>query len=466
MVRITQEEVLEKSCKEIIETVLACLEHATKGTIYLVGHLPDLRAVRLTSGIRIQGSDEIRWGLPENSDYNFPGKTWLQYRDEPGRPLEAMAWCVGQQKSWTADNPAEDIRSVRKQLVGELEDYNHMEPVLVKKSEIYGHNAQLQYPLTWDGKPIWQDTEYVVVAIIKIHFLPNTIRRGDKSTKFIKRLARVLGSDILSLYLRETFCEVRRSFESKKLESCNELAHQLRNPIMKLGFISSAINAEIALLRQQWEHYIAQSLPELMTKEKIIDRLHDILTSRINLINGDNDINMIVHTLIRKQKDFQQLGLHPDNSREWILRQIEPFWETLLSRTHIWSDCANEIRSLLDQLKEAIWFGLDENIKAQLNHIPEEVKEMWSRLAYSEFTPENHGVLDQILSFLESAPVDIVHGQHVRRVLSYLKRVTEVIQELEERTNAIMDTLKNLELEPVVPNSKENNPNDKCISML
>ena len=27
-----------------------------------------------------------------------------------------MGWCVEKQQSWTADNPAEDVRSVRKQL--------------------------------------------------------------------------------------------------------------------------------------------------------------------------------------------------------------------------------------------------------------------------------------------------------------------------------------------------------------
>ncbi|SFM81732.1 hypothetical protein [Thermodesulforhabdus norvegica] len=462
--RITQEEVLEKSCKEIIETILACLDHAIKGTIYLIGPLPELRAIRITSGVRDTEGDEIRWGLPEHSDYNFPGKTWLQYRDEPGRPLEAMAWCVERQRSWTADNPAEDTRSVRKQLVGELEDYHHMEPVLVRKADIYGSSDMLEYPLTWDGKPIWQDTEYAVVAVIKIHFLPNTIRRGDKSTKLVKRLARVLGSDILSLHLREAFCEVRRSFERKRLESCNELAHQLRNPIMKLGFIASAINAEIALLRQQWEHYISQQLPELMTKDKIMERLHQILVSRLDQLDGHMDLKVTAHTLLRKQKDFQQLGLHPSNGREWILRQIEPLWEAIFEATPLWSDRAEEVRKLLQSLKEAIWYGLDESIISRLNHIPEEVKETWSRLAYSEFSPENTEILEEILTFLEYAPIEITHGQHIRRVLSYLKSVTEVVQELEERANAIIDSLRNMDLEPIISSfSTEAAGEESCI---
>ena len=124
-------ELLEKTCKNTIEVILSCLECATMGTIYMIGPMPGLKAERVTSGISDAG--QISWGLPEDSDYNSPGKEWEQYRDTPGHLLEAMGWCVEQQKSWTADTPLEDIRSVRKQLTGEVEDCHHMEPVLVRK---------------------------------------------------------------------------------------------------------------------------------------------------------------------------------------------------------------------------------------------------------------------------------------------------------------------------------------------
>jgi hypothetical protein len=106
-------DVLEETCKNMIEAILFCLEWATKGTVYTIGPMPGLQTVRITSGIRDDG--QIKWGLPQDSDYNSPGKEWEQYRDTPGHLLEAMGWCVEQQKSWTADNPQEDIRSIRKQ---------------------------------------------------------------------------------------------------------------------------------------------------------------------------------------------------------------------------------------------------------------------------------------------------------------------------------------------------------------
>ena len=440
--RITREEILEKSCKEIIETILTCLDSAIKGTIYLIGPVPELRAVRVTSGLKVDGSDTIKWGLPEKSDYNYPGKTWLQYRDEPGRPLEAMAWCVERQRSWTADNPAEDTRSVRKQLLGQPENCHHMEPVLIKKSEIYGDRTDLDYPKTWDGTPIWQNTDYVVVAVIKIHFLPNSIKRGDKSTRLIKKLSRLLGSELLTMYLKEIYCEAQRDLERKRLESCNELAHQLRNPIMKLAFISSAINAEISFLREQWEKYISQSLPDLPTKDKIIERLNQVLSAKLDLIDGDMQIRQLVNHLLAKQNDIKTLYLHPKKNSEKISNQLLPLWNSLLSSGLFEDQEQSEVINLLRLLEEAVWYGLNDKIKARINHIPDEVKNKWCELAYCEFTPDNQQILEDILDFLETSPVAIPHSHHIKKVLTYLKHVTEIIKELEERVNAIVDNLK------------------------
>jgi hypothetical protein len=128
--------VLEKACREIIDTIVFCLPNALKGTIYRIGKTPDLIVERITSGIIGEQRKEISWGLPAESEYNPPGKPWVAYRDEPDRPLEAMSWCVQKQKSWTAEDPRNDTRSVRLQVEGVLEDFHHMEPVLVRKSDL------------------------------------------------------------------------------------------------------------------------------------------------------------------------------------------------------------------------------------------------------------------------------------------------------------------------------------------
>ena len=155
--------VLKKACMEMIETILFCLPHAFKGTIYSIGRSPKLIAERITSGIIDDDRKEISWGLPAKSEYNPPGKPWIAYRDEPGRPLETMSWCVQKQKSWTAEDPANDIRNIRSQAQPGLEDFFHMEPVLVRKSDL---NLDLyspdEYPRDYEGKMIWGESEYIV----------------------------------------------------------------------------------------------------------------------------------------------------------------------------------------------------------------------------------------------------------------------------------------------------------------
>jgi hypothetical protein len=113
-----EKDVLENACKEVIETILLCLPNSFKGTIYRVGKPPDLIVERITSGVIDRTMNRISWGLPERSEYNPPGRAWLNYKDTLDRPLEAMAWCVETQRSWTSEDPRADVRSVRLQVEG------------------------------------------------------------------------------------------------------------------------------------------------------------------------------------------------------------------------------------------------------------------------------------------------------------------------------------------------------------
>ena len=56
------DELLESTCKNMIKTILSCLDQATKGTIYRIGPMPKLQAVRITSGIRKEGRRQHRLG--------------------------------------------------------------------------------------------------------------------------------------------------------------------------------------------------------------------------------------------------------------------------------------------------------------------------------------------------------------------------------------------------------------------
>jgi len=437
-------DLLEKTCKEMIETILLTLDHATQGTIYRVGPMPDLQTVRVTSGLRVRANDDIQWGLTQASDYDWPGKSWEQYRDEPDRLLEAMSWCVEKQKSWTSDNPYDDQRSVRKQLSGEIEDFHHMEPVLVRKSDLYGDASDsMPYPLDRKGNPLWQDSEYVVVGVIKIHFQPHTIKKGDRSTKIIKRLSRTLGTELLSLNIRETVAEAQRQLVRQRLQTCNVLAHELRNTFIKLGFVFSAINAEISFLREQWEAEVDKALPAQEKRSAVFMRLNELVRHGLSKLNGNESMVCLSKELLREQNELAQLSLMPQSSEKWLHDKIHPKWHRLLAETEIWNGRAEEVRVLLDRAEKAIWFGADKNLAAKLDHIPEDLRHRWRRLAYDDFTTNKFIDLNEILQLLEHPDLHIPHKQQTRKVLTSLKVLVETIPELEEKANRIIGSLRN-----------------------
>ena len=86
----------------------------------------------------------------------------------------------------------------------------------------------------------------MVAAVIKIHFKPGTLKRGDRSTRIMRDLAQSLGSELLTLWFREKLYQASKDFARQRLQSCEILAHELRNTLVKLGFVFSAINAQIA----------------------------------------------------------------------------------------------------------------------------------------------------------------------------------------------------------------------------
>lgn len=441
---IIDNDILERTCKDMIETILFCLNDATKGTIYRIGPMPRLQAVRVTSGIRVEGSDELQWGLPEVSDYNFPGKSWEHYRDRPGHVKEAMAWCVERGKSWTADDPYHDHRSVRKQLSDEVEDSHHMEPVLVKKPYLYGDQLQgLEYPLDYKGEPIWKDCEYVVVAVIKIHFKANRITRGDRSTKIIKKLSQTLGTELLSLHVRETLSEAQKELARQRLQSCNVLAHELRNTLIKLGFIFSAINAEISYLREQWEAELERAYPTIESKKSILARLNEMVRSGLPFINGCTRTARTGNALLVEQEELAGLSLMPQTSEKWLENKIRPKWMKLFTESDAWEENRGEVQSLLERLQKAIWLGMDSELALKLTNLPDDLKAVWPRLAYVDFSADKLPILDEILKFLEHPALNIPHKQQTRKILTSLRALAEMIPEVEERANRIILSLRN-----------------------
>ena len=437
-------EVLEDVCKKMIRMILFCLPDAFRGTIYSLGPIPDLQTIRIASGRRNGETDEIIWGAANPSDYDYPGKGWEEYRDRPGGILEAMAWCVEKQKSWTAEDPEKNIRCVRKQLEGKAgEDYHHMEPVLVKKADLWDDMPPTGvFKEDSAGKTLWADSPYATVAVIKIHFLPGTIKQGDRSARVIKELSHSLGTQMLSLHAREVALEKEERLAEERLETCDVLAHEFRNLVPRIGFAYRAINNEISYLREEWENLVCEHLPEQASKRAILQQLEVILTD-LEKEHGGSSAGNDIARVSRYQQQLMESCLLPQQNENWLRQKIRPLWESILSKTDFRSEKKSQIEELLGRLKQSFQVGLDENLRDKVEGVPAELKEKWVDLAYRELNGRNNGLLKNYIEFLDNVNLDLPRKRHCVKNLVYLKSLVELVPLIEETLDHRLDALKN-----------------------
>jgi hypothetical protein len=425
--------VLEYACKEMIETILFCVPSAFKGTIYRVGKPPALITERITSGVIDSTKKNISWGLPEKSDYNPPGRPWIDYRDEPGRPLEAMAWCVEKQISWTSAEPRNDPRSVRLQVEGVEEDYHHMEPVLVRKSDLHlDMHSSLEYPRDYQERILWQGSDYVVVAVIKIHFEPHTIRVGSRETKVIKKLSRSLGTELLSHHLHHDTVRAMQQLAKDRLNACNILADSLRNTITKSALIFSLVKMEMWNLREQWEALLLKERHERNAKREAIKELEDLLLHMAG--NGQE----IKKDLAAVQRRFLELPLSPQKAEKWVALQIQERWRDLLDRSPQDERTTRRIWQTLEKLKLSLYYGKNPEVVAGYAGIPRELKEEWVDAIYSNVDGFNDGAIERLIRVLADPALPIPSRERSRRMLTQLKVLAENMDQLERNTNFLL----------------------------
>jgi len=433
-----EKSVLKKACMEMIETILFSLPNAFKGTIYQIGKPPDLIAERITSGIIDDGKGKISWGLPAKSGYNSPGKPWLEFRDQPGRPLEAMSWCVEKQKSWTSEDPEKDARNLRFQVEGITKDFHHMEPVLVLKSDLkLDMDSSLDYPNDYKGNSIWKDSDYIVVAVIKIHFHPFTIKIGSHETKIIKKLSRSLGTELLSHQLRQDSMKSMEQLATDRLNACNILADSLRNAITKSGLIFSLVKQEIGYLRDQWEQALIEDRKENNMKVEAIRDLNEMLTS---LGDGYEDLK---EDLVDAQNKFLELSLPPEKGENWVGMQIEERWKDLLYECPQDDHKRRIVWETIDKLKKSLHFGQDPDIIANYNKIPEELKKEWVNLMYRNNDKFDDSALDRLIKVLANSALTIPSREKSKKTLTQLKALAQTMSQLEQNTNFLLDRVLN-----------------------
>jgi hypothetical protein len=316
-----------------------------------------------------------------------------------------------------------------------------MEPVLVHKADLGDtHHAASMYGRSGQGNPINQN-EYATVALIQIHFKQGNKREGDRSSRVIKLLSQSLSGELLSLHDREKVFEKEMRLEKERKEICDILAHDFRNIMAGLGFAYRAVNNEISYLRESWERLVHQLLPELPSKHKILEELNRLL-QRIAAADDSLRDCYEITKLNQYQNQMLECCLLPEQNDFYLQQKIRPLWNAVLSGVKAEPETVSQIEVLLQKLKESFYLILEEEVIDKINHLSENIKKKWIKLAYSQMNNMEAISFEQYIELLNNENVGIPRQSYSKRNLIYLKQLINLIPQVEIKLNNSLAILK------------------------
>jgi len=252
----------------------------------------------------------------------------------------------------------------------------------------------------------------------------------------------VRAAAIRDLTERKRAEEAIREVSRQRLESCNLIAHELRNTLTKFGFFFSAINSAMGILREQWELEMQGALPDLEDKKTIVMRLSELIFLGQPHLKGQEDLIQLSQELLAEHEVLAGLYLLPEQGANRLNSKISPKWKRLRAESRVWEKDKKEVAHLLKALEKAIWNVVDEDLAKKVAHLPEDLRSKWPKLAYTRFSANNLFLLEDVLQLLEHPALKILHKQQLKKLLVSLKALADIIAIIEERTNRMLVSLK------------------------
>lgn len=234
----------------------------------------------------------------------------------------------------------------------------------------------------------------------------------------------------------------RRELSRQRLQACNVVAHELRNSLIKIGFVFPAINSVMSFLREQWELELRKVLSDQEDKNAILMRLGELLLMGQHNLGGQKELTRVSEELLAEQMVVFNAFFLPQHGKAWLDNKIRPKWHRLLAECQAWEVYKEEVPLLLTHLEDAIRLAGDEELAKRMVHLPEDLRVQWPKLAYTEFSTANLGLLGDVLRLLEHPELDIKHKQQLSKLLTSLKALADITSLIEDRMNRMLLSLK------------------------
>jgi hypothetical protein len=425
---------LEGACQKISELLLLCLPQANSVTPFLVGSVPHLRITCLGTAAKNREKNKIQWhrSTPIHSDLS--GKTWKDIRDYSSDDLRALYSCIRKQTGLTTVTSAAPLdKGVLRSCAKGLKAHFILEPVLMEKADLWPSMPPSSvYPKDRDGKPLWLESDHVMVALIEIILSSEATSPDPNCWQITEELARALAMQLLHLHSHQSLGKKIEVVAEERDEIRQILITQIRKIMSKLGMIYRVIDNEVASLRQSWEDLIHQYHPEQPYKSKIVEQLNLLLQ------NLDTDLDTHSAGETRKQIEWYQNKLAefcflPEENEVWFQQKIVPLWTSAASRLNSAPHVKKQIKKLLDGLEQSFYVGLDETLFDKIDHIPNSVKSRWIRLIYNEKDWTKIDLLNEYIHLLEELHISLPNKRKTLENLICLKNLALTIEDLEEK---------------------------------
>lgn len=234
----------------------------------------------------------------------------------------------------------------------------------------------------------------------------------------------------------------RRELSRQRLQACNAVAHELRNSLIKIGFVFPAINSVMSFLREQWESELRKVLPDQEDKNALLMRLGELLLMGQPFLGAQNELARVSEELLAEQMVVFNAFFLPQHGKAWLDNKIRPKWHRLLAESGAWEKQKEEVTRLLTLLERAILLAGDEESAKKVAHLPDDLRVQWPKLAYTEFSTANLSLLEEVLRLLEHPELDIRHKQQIRKLLTSLKALADITSLIEDRMNRMLLSLK------------------------